>query len=87
MPKTSKTPVRKVPACIICGQPVFDHWIPGDPHKIVLTSALVNTMKSDMLEDEFWDTIFQLADCKGLGKPFIKKPIIHWYRLNPPKEL
>ena len=65
---------------------VFDHWIPGDPHKIVLTSAFINTMKSDMLEDEFWDAVFQLADYKRLGKPVDIKDPVHWYRLHPPEK-
>ena len=64
---------------------VFDHYIPGDPSKVVLTSALVNTMKSDQTEDEFWDNVFQLADYKRKHKKFIKKSIIHWYRLYPLK--
>jgi hypothetical protein len=64
---------------------VFDHYIPADPHKVVLTSALINTMKSDQTEDEFWDTVFQLADFKRRHKKFIKKPIIYWYRLYSPK--
>ena len=62
---------------------VFDHWIPGDPGKIVLTSALINDMKSDLLEDEFWDTVEQLADYKRKGRPFKKKSFTHWDRLIP----
>ena len=65
---------------------VFDHWIPGDPHKIVLTSAFINTMKSDILEDEFWDAVFQLADYKRLGKPVDIKDPVHWYRLHSPEK-
>ena len=62
---------------------VFDHYLPRDSHKIVLTSALVNTMKADQTEKEFWHNIFQLADLKRKHKKFIKKPIVHWYRLDP----
>ena len=65
---------------------VFDHWIPNDPHKIVPTSALINTMKSELLEDEFWDAVFQLADYKRLGKPVDIKDPVHWYRLHPPEQ-
>lgn len=62
---------------------VFDHWIPGDPHRIVLTSSLINDMKSDLTEEEFWDTVCQLADFKRKGKPFKMKQFSHWYRLVP----
>lgn len=64
---------------------VFDHWIPNDPRRIVLTSALINTMKSDLLENEFWDAVCQLADYKRLGKPVNIKDPVHWYRLHPPE--
>ena len=60
---------------------VFDHWIPCDPRRIVLTSSLINDMKSDLTEDEFWDTLFQLADFKRKGKPFRMKSFTHWYRI------
>jgi hypothetical protein len=66
---------------------VFDHWIPQDSSRIVLTSSLINDMKSDLTEDEFWDTVFQLADFKRKGKPFIKKSFTHWYRLHPPEKV
>jgi len=47
----------------------------------VLTSSVINDMKSDLTEDEFWGTIFQLADLKKMGKPFKMKKFSHWYRL------
>ena len=31
---------------------VFDHWIPGDGRKVVVTSSLLNDMKSDLSECE-----------------------------------
>ncbi|MDE2223248.1 MAG: hypothetical protein KGK03_09300 [Candidatus Omnitrophica bacterium] len=65
---------------------VFDHWIPGDPHRIVLTCALVNDMKTEQTEDEFWYNIFQLADYKRLGKPINMKAPAGWCRLLPPLE-
>lgn len=65
---------------------VFDHYIPGDPHKIVLTSALINTMKTDLLEDEFKDAVCQLADHFRLGKPVNIEDPVHWYRLHPPEK-
>src|SRR5277367_2939492 len=33
---------------------VFDHWIPLDPRRIVITSSLINDMKSQLAEEEFW---------------------------------
>src|SRR5665213_908062 len=30
---------------------VFDHWIPGDPSKVVITSFVVNDMKADMTQE------------------------------------
>lgn len=43
---------------------VFDHWIPRDPAKLVITSTLINLMKSDLTEEEFWYYVKQLADHK-----------------------
>jgi hypothetical protein len=60
---------------------VFDHCVPGDPHNILPTSALVNTMKSDMLREEFFDAVFQIADHIRLGTPVNIKEPVHWYRL------
>ena len=62
---------------------VFDHWIPGDPKRIVLTTALVNDMKTEQTEDEFWYNIFQLADYKRLGKPIKMKDPVGWDRFYP----
>ena len=61
---------------------VFDHWIPGDSRKVVLTSSLLNDMKSDLTEDEFWSTVFQLADFKRLHIKIKKRKPIYWDRLN-----
>ena len=33
---------------------VFDHCTPHDPSKIVITCALVNEMKTDLNEKDFW---------------------------------
>ena len=62
---------------------VFDHWIPGDPKRIVLTTALVNDMKTEQTENEFWYNIFQLADYKRLGKPIKLKDPVGWDRFYP----
>jgi hypothetical protein len=59
---------------------VFDHWMPRDPRKIVITSALVNTMKSDLTEDEFWYFIRQLANFYRNGTPVRKRKLKVWAR-------
>ncbi len=43
---------------------VFDHWAPHDISKIVITSALINGMKSDLSEKEFWHIVRALANFK-----------------------
>jgi hypothetical protein len=40
----------------------FDHRIPRKEDDIVIVSALINDMKSDMTEDEFKNMVCQLAD-------------------------
>lgn len=62
---------------------VFNHWKPRDKGKIVLTSALINVMKLDLTEDEFWYYIKALADYKEKGKPIRKKWPQFWFRLYP----
>ncbi|MDE2231017.1 MAG: hypothetical protein KGJ95_02965 [Candidatus Omnitrophica bacterium] len=64
---------------------VFDHVVPGDPRKIVPCTALANTMKTDMLVDEFKDAVCQIADHFRLGKPVNIKDPVHWCRLFPKK--
>jgi hypothetical protein len=61
----------------------IDHWIPRDGRKLVLTCALVNTMKADQLEKEFWYNVKQLYNHKYMHKKFIKKKLACWYRLSP----
>lgn len=46
---------------------VFDHCTPQDPKKVVITSFLLNDMKSDLTENEFWYIIGQLADFRRKG--------------------
>jgi len=57
---------------------VFDHWIPGDDRRIVLTSFLVNDMKTDLSEDEFWYTIEQLYNFKKYGSKIRKIRLKYW---------
>jgi hypothetical protein len=59
---------------------VFDHWIPRDPRKIVVTSALVNRMKGDLTEKEFWYFIRQLANHFKYGTPVRKIKLAYWCR-------
>ena len=59
---------------------VFDHWNPRDPGKIVVTSALVNKMKSDLTEEEFWYFIRQLANHFRYGTPVRKIKLAYWCR-------
>jgi hypothetical protein len=59
---------------------VFDHWMPHDPRKVVLTSFLVNDMKSDLTEKEFWYIIGQLANYIRKGTKVRKRKLIFWKR-------
>jgi len=66
---------------------VFDHWIPRDDRKIVITSALINTMKADLSEKEFWCIIRMLADFKRHGKEIRKIKLAFWNRGVDPYSL
>ncbi len=59
---------------------VFDHWMPRDPRKMVITSYLVNEMKSDLTEDEFWYFIHQLANYYRKGTAVRKRKLAFWCR-------
>jgi hypothetical protein len=59
---------------------VFDHWMPRDPRKIVITSSLVNEMKSDLTEEEFWYFIGQLANFHRCGSAVRKRKLAYWCR-------
>jgi hypothetical protein len=59
---------------------VFDHWNPRDPRKIVITSAVLNIMKSDLTEKEFWYFIRQLANFFRHGIPVRKIKLAYWSR-------
>ena len=59
---------------------VFDHWSPRDTRKIVITSALLNKMKGDLTEDEFWYFIRQLANFYRKGIPVRKRKLKFWSR-------
>ena len=59
---------------------VFDHWMPRDPRKIVITSAVLNIMKSDLTEKEFWYFIRQLANFYRNGTPVRKIKLAYWSR-------
>jgi hypothetical protein len=59
---------------------VFDHWMPRDPRKIVITSSLINEMKSDLTEEEFWYFIRQLANFYRHGSAVRKRKLAFWCR-------
>ena len=59
---------------------VFDHWMPRDPRKIVITSSLLNEMKSDLTEGEFWYFIRQLANYYRKGTAVRKRKLAYWLR-------
>ena len=61
----------------------FDHLVPGDPRKIVITCALVNEMKGDLTVDEFWGTIVQLYKCRVKHIKMKRRKFRYWYRLKP----
>jgi len=63
---------------------VFDHWIPNDNRRVVITAALINEMKSDLAEKEFWYYVNQLAKHILYGSKVRKKKLSYWYRLIPP---
>jgi len=65
----------------------FDHWMPADPSKIVLTSRLLNEMKNDLTEVEFKYYIIELDNHKKKGTRVRKKSLKFWYRLHPPSQL
>ena len=57
---------------------VFDHWVPHDPRKIVITSALINGMKTDLAEEEFWSIIRALANFRRNHIPVRKRKLAFW---------
>ena len=59
---------------------VFDHWMPRDPRKMVITSSLLNEMKSDLTEGEFWYFINQLASFYREGSVVRKRKLAYWSR-------
>lgn len=59
---------------------VFDHCNPRDPNKVVITSFLVNEMKNELTEDEFWYYIAQLANHFRKGTPVKKIKLKYWAR-------
>jgi hypothetical protein len=58
----------------------FDHWMPRDPNKLVITSQLINLMKSDLTEKEFWCFIGQLADHWRKGTRVKRIKLKYWSR-------
>jgi len=63
----------------------FDHLVPGDPSKIVITSAWINEMKGDLTFKEFKGSVVQLYNYWFKGIKIKKKKFRYWYRLQPPR--
>ena len=61
----------------------FDHLVPGDPKKIVMTSAWFNEMKGDLILKEFKGSVVQLYNYWFKGIKIKKRKFRYWYRLNP----
>ena len=61
----------------------FDHLVPGDPSKIVITSAWFNEMKGDLTFKEFKASVVQLYNYWFKGIKIKKKKFRYWYRLQP----
>ena len=53
----------------------FDHFVPGDPRKIVITSAWINEMKGDLTFKEFKGSVVQLYNYWFKGIKIKKKKI------------
>jgi hypothetical protein len=62
----------------------FDHANPRESDKVVITSALVNAMKNELTEAEFWYYIAQLADHFRKGTPVKKRKLKYWSRQYVP---
>ena len=61
----------------------FDHKTPRQKDDIVVTSAVLNDMKSDMDEDEFKKVVSALADFLKRGAKFeiqVLRDLKHWKR-------
>ena len=61
----------------------FDHLVPGDPRKIVMTSAWFNELKGDLALREFKGSVVQLFNFWFKGIKIKKKKFRYWYRLKP----
>lgn len=57
---------------------VFDHLIPLDSSTIVLTSSLLNEMKTALSEGQFWFYVEQLDDFKHKNKKIRKIRLAYW---------
>ena len=54
------------------------------PKKVVITSFLVNDMKNELTEAEFWYYIAQLANHFRKGTPVKKRKLKYWSRQYEP---
>jgi hypothetical protein len=65
----------------------FDHMIPGDDRKIVLTCTLINEMKTVMTEREFKNIVLQLAKHWLTGAKIEKIRLAYWEKRGPHEKL
>ncbi len=59
----------------------FDHVVPGDPSRIVMTSAWFNELKGDLALKELKGSVDQLYNHWHKGTKIKRKKFRYWYRL------
>ena len=60
----------------------FDHMVPGDPRKIVMTSAWFNELKGDLTLKELQGSVAQLFNYWFKGIKIKKMKFRYWFRLE-----
>ena len=60
----------------------FDHLVPGDARKIVITSSWFNELKGDLTFKELKGSVVQLYNYWFKGIKIKKKKFRYWFRLN-----
>jgi hypothetical protein len=59
----------------------FDHLVPGDPSKMVITSAWFNELKGDLAIKELKRSVRQLFNFWTKGIKIKKSTLRYWYRI------
>ncbi len=65
----------------------FDHMVPGDDRKIVLTCAVINEMKTVLTKREFRNIVLQLAKHWLTGAKIKKIKLAFWEKHGPHEKL